>query len=39
MFSDTQKTTPHTVFNLQATNLVHCEKETGVNTGKYTAKL
>ena len=28
-FSSTQKPTPPTVFNLQASNWVHCEEETG----------
>ena len=29
MFSGTQKPTPHTVFNQQASDWVHCEEETG----------
>ena len=29
MFSDTQKPTPPTVFNLQTSDWVHCEEETG----------
>ena len=32
MFPDTSKTTPPTVFNLQASDWVHCEEETGVCT-------
>ena len=28
-FSVTQKPTPQTVFNLQASDWVHCEEETG----------
>ena len=30
---------PPTVFDLQASDWVHCEEETGAHTGKYTAKL
>ena len=29
MFSGTQKSTPPTVFNLQTSDGVHCEEETG----------
>ena len=29
MFSGTQEPTPATVFNLQASDCVHCEEETG----------
>ena len=29
MFSGTQKPTPPTVFNLQVSDWVHCEEETG----------
>ena len=29
IFSGTQKPTPPTVFNLQASDGVHCEEETG----------
>ena len=32
MFSVTSKPTPPIVFNLQASDLVHCEDETGVYT-------
>ena len=32
-FSGTQKPTPPTVFNLQASDWVHCEEETGVHAG------
>ena len=31
-FSVTSKPTPHTVFNLQASDWVHCEEETGEYT-------
>ena len=37
--SGTQKPTPCTVFNLQASDWVYYEEETGVHTGKYMAKL
>ena len=33
-FSGTQKPTPPTVFNLQASDWVHCEEETGAHTGE-----
>ena len=37
-FFSTQKPTPPTVFNLQASDWVHCEEETGAHTGKSMAK-
>ena len=33
------KPTPPIVFNLQASDMVHCEEETGAHTGKYSAKI
>ena len=41
MFSGTQKPTPPTVLNLQASDWVHCEEETGAHAGipRYTYKL
>ena len=40
-FSTTQKSTPPTVFNLQALDWVHCEEETGVHyeISRHTYKL
>ena len=32
-FPGTQKPTPPTVFNLQASDWVHCEEETGAHAG------
>ena len=32
-FSGTQKPTPNTVFNQQASDWVHCEEETGAHAG------
>ena len=41
MFPVTQKPTPPTVFNLQASDLVHCEEETGAyyQLSQFTYKL
>ena len=41
MFSSTQMISPPTVFNLQASNWVHCEEETGAHYSIYygTSKL
>ena len=39
MFSGTQKPTPPTFFNLQASDWVHCEEKTGEHKGKSMAKL
>ena len=40
-FSGTQKPTPPTVFNLQASDWVHCEEETGAyyQLSRFTYKL
>ena len=40
-FSGTQNTTPPTVFNLQASDWVHCEEETGAyyQLHRFTYKL
>ena len=41
MFSGTQKPTPPTVFNLQASDWVHCEEEAGsyYQLSRFTYKL
>ena len=41
MFSNTQKPTPPTIFNLQASDWAHCEEETGVyyQLSQFTYKL
>ena len=41
MFSGTQKPTPPTVLNLQASDWVHCEEETGAyyQLSRFTYKL
>ena len=41
MFRVTQKPTPPTVFNLQASDWVHCEEETGAyyQLSRFTYKL